>query len=266
MAQAIVIIGGLEDDADRNALLDLLREESGPAIEWDWIKAAQENGYNVDFKALKHLLARLANNSNPAERPRVVMLYRLHGRVASSLHRACQEPVLAPKWISSEREFVEWLFSAEANLIPRREWYANRAEAAIIAILCKLLKNKSWNKDSRGHAWTKEEDLLRQAPVDRREFPEVAVEAAKMLPALKDRLLLSKGGTQGKTPKEWSIHLSALKHVKHSIVEQSLIPLSGLSRLTQIVRRARKDEEKLYRLDDEVVTERVRQICRDHRA
>ena len=50
MARTIVIIGGLSDDADRNALLAELRERSGPEIEWDWVKAAEHDGYNVPRK------------------------------------------------------------------------------------------------------------------------------------------------------------------------------------------------------------------------
>lgn len=265
MAHAIVIIGGLGDDVDRDALLGELREKSGPGIEWDWIKASGDE-YIVPAKPLNRLLARLTDNSDPAEKPRVVKLFRLHARIVSLLHRACRDPVLAPKPIDHKEELIAWLFSAEANLFPRREWYGNLQEATLVTILTKLIKNKSWNKDNQGHQWTKEEDLLGQAPVYRPEFPGVAREAAKMLPRLKGTLLLCKGGKQGKTPREWSICLSALPSVKQSMIEFSLTPLLTVPGLVAFVKRASKDKQTTFRLDDTVVTERVRDTCRTPRA
>lgn len=264
MVHTIVIIGDLGEDVDRDALLGELREKSGPGIEWDWIKASGEE-YNAPSKPLGRLLARLTDKSDPAEKPRVVKLLRLHGRDASRLY-ACSAPVLAPKHADCREGLVKWLFSPKANLIPRSEWHANCEEAALVAILTKLIKNKSWNKDTRGHQWTKEEDLLGQAPVDRPEFPGVAREAAKMLPRLKGTLLLCKGGKQGKTPREWSICLSALPSVKQSMIEFSLTPLLTVPGLVAFVKRASKDKQTTFRLDDTVVTERVRDTCRTPRA
>lgn len=262
MAQAIVIIGGLGDDADRNAMLDELQRKSGPEIEWDWVKAAECDGYNIPNNQLRRLWARFSNPSSLSERPRVVSLFRLHGRVLHGLYKVCRDPTHAPKHIDCQCDLVEWLFSAEANLIPQHEWYANCEEAALVAILSKLIKNKSWNKDPRGHEWTKEEDLLGQAPVFRPEFPEVAKEAAKMLLALRNVLLLCKGGSQGKTPREWSIRFSSLPIVKQMIIEESVPRLSDVPQFASIVARIRKHDNRPYRLDDEVVTERVRHICR----
>lgn len=262
MAHAIVIIGGLSNDADRNELLGELRKKSGTEIDWDWVKAAEDDGYNVSPKQLNRLLAKLRNLSELSECPRVVKLFRLHGRVVSQLHELCHDPVLAPKHIDCQDGLVEWLFSPEANLIPRREWHANREEAALIAILTKLIKNKSWNKDTQGHAWTKEEDLLRQAPVYRPAFPEIATEAEKMLLVLRDVLLLCNGGKQGKTPKEWSIRFSRLPIVKQMMIEKSVTALLDIQQLASIVERICKDDKRPYRLDGEVVTERVLDICR----
>ena len=263
MAQAIVIVGGLGDDVDRRALLESLRQKTGAGIEWDWLQASECDGYNVPTKPFNRLLAKLTHRRDTAKWLRVVKLFRLHGRVVARLHTACADPVLVPKHIDSGPELVEWLLSAHANLVPRREWRANAEEAALVAILAKLIKNKSWNKDSQGHEWTKEADLLGQAPVSRPNCPEVRAEAAKMLSSLKGKLLLCKGGKQGKTPREWSIRLSVLTYVKRSMIDQSLGDLAKLSELKPIIERASKDENRCHRLDEEVITERVRQICRD---
>lgn len=262
MPKTIVIIGGLSDDVDRDELLAELRERSGPDIEWDWIKAIENDGYNVPSKPMNRLLARLTSPTEHSEGLRVVKLFRLHGEFVAKLHRACRDPVLAPKYIDDRKELVEWVFSAEANLVPRHEWHANLEEAALVAILAKLVKNKSWNKNLQGHAWTIEENLLGQAPVSRPQFPEIAKEAAKMLLQLKGVLLLRKGGKQGKTPTEWSIRLEALPKVKQMIMGQSVAPLSAFRQLDTILKRTCNQDERPYVLNDDVVTERVRDICR----
>lgn len=214
---------------------------------------------------MNRLLARLTSPTEHSEGLRVVKLFRLHGEFVAKLHRACRDPVLAPKHVDCREGLVEWVFSPEANLIPRSEWCAGLEETALVAILVKLVKNKSWNKDSQGHAWTKEVDLLRQAPVFRPEFPEVASKAANMLLPLRNVLLLCKGAKQGKTPKEWSIQISALPAVKQMIIEQSITPLLAIRQMGSIVERIRKHDERPYRLDGQVVTERVQDICRAQR-
>ena len=265
MPRTIVIIGGLSDDSDRDSLLGELREKSGPGIEWDWVKADEQNAYHVenrDFNALRRILS---DKRHPEEKPCVVQLFRLNGREANKLF-ACSTPLVVPKRIDCRQSLVEWLFSPEANLIPRPEWHANCEEAALVAVLTKLIKNKSWNKDTHGHAWTKEADLLGQAPVFRPEFPEIAREAANMLLQLRNVILLRKGGTHGKTPKEWSIDTAALPAVKQMIIEQSVTPLLAIRQLIPHVERIRKQNARPYRLDGEVVTERVRHTCRSRRA
>ncbi|MCK4658771.1 MAG: hypothetical protein KAV82_04545 [Phycisphaerae bacterium] len=263
MAQTIVIIGGLKDDPDRNLLLRKLREKAGQDIEWEWYQALSCNHYDLQKSEIFKLVGKVKTNVTPGQTPRVVKLYRLHQRTQNSFYKVCPDPVPAPRHVDSVPDLVNWLLSAEANLVPQREWWANAAETALVAILAKLIKNKSWNKDTQGHEWTKEADILGQAPVSRSHCPEVRTEAAKLLPSVKGKLLLCKGGKQGKTPREWSIRLSVLTNVKQSMIDQSLGDLAKLSELKPIIERASKDEDRCHRLDGEVVTERVRHICRD---
>lgn len=263
MAQTIVIIGGLKDDPDRKLLLRELREKTGQDVEWEWYQALSCNHYDLQKGEFFKFVGKVKTNATPGQEPRVVKLYRLHQRTQNPLYTVCPDPVSAPRHVDSVTALVDWLLSAEANLIPQREWWANAKEAALVAILAKLIKNKSWNKDTQGHEWTKEANLLGQAPVNRPNCPEVQTEAVKMLPTVKGKLLHRKGGKQGKTPREWSIRLSVLANVKRSIIDQSLDILAKLPELKPIIERASKDEHRRYRLDEEVVTERIRQICRD---
>jgi hypothetical protein len=263
MPQKVVIVGGLDDGTTRDELLDSLGRKSGADTQWEWIRADEVNRYRVPPKYLYPLLAELSRTDRSVHQSlHVVKLHRLHGHDASKLYALC-EPVPVPKTIDTAGALIEWLFSPEANLVPRHEWYGNCAEAALVAILSKLLRNKSWNNDNSGHAWTKEQDLLRQSPVFRREFPDVSREAEKLLSTLNGSLLLCKGGKQGKTPKEWSIHLGALGYVKESVMKHSLDPMRAIAEMAPIIERACRDEQRHYRLDGEIVNERVRQICSD---
>jgi hypothetical protein len=70
------------------------------------------------------------------------------------------DPVLAPRHICTGEDLLTWMLSPEAGLIPVREWPASPRLTAFFCILAKLLRNKSFNKDSHGHAWTAEADLL----------------------------------------------------------------------------------------------------------
>ena len=146
---------------------------------------------------------------------------------------------------------------------PACEWMAGTTESAIVAILSKLLRNKSWNTTVQGHAWTKEEDLLTQSPVLRDDRPKVAIEARRILPTLVDRLLLTKGSGQGNTPKEWSIDRRFLAAVKRAMISKSLVALREFECLHGLLDRIAEDQEKTYRLDLEIVTDKVRSVCRE---
>lgn len=261
MARTIVIVGGLNDATDRDELLGLLQNRA-PGVNWDWVKPVT-SAFNLPPRPFRRLLAQLQNKGTP--QPIVVKLYGLHGREANQLYCACPDPVLPPAGFDTGEALCEWLLSRDANLVPRLEWNVNRTEAALLAILAKLIRNKSWNQDGHGHQWTKEEDLLGQAPVHRSDFPEISETAAAMIHRLKGSLLLCKGGKQGKTPRGWSIRLTALPSVKRCIVEQSFAPLRVLPALTSFVDECTNEVDRPYRADKGIVTERVRQVCNDPR-
>jgi hypothetical protein len=192
----------------------------------------------------------------------VVKLCDLHGRTQSLLYRAWPDPILAPDTARTADRLIQWLRSPAANLFPPREWWAGIVEAALVAILCKLLKNKSWNSTLAGHAWTKEDDLLNQSPVQRHDYPAVGIEARRVLDSLNGRLLLTKGASQGNTPKEWSIDTRFLPLVKQAILSNSVSPLCGIAGLEGLFRRIEQCGERTVRLDQDVVNERIRAICR----
>lgn len=263
MAVSIIIVGGLSDDPNRSSLVKSLSEKTGDDVEWDWIKADASAGFRPPRNYFNRLLAKLRRARNHEDRPRVVTLHKLHGKSANLLYQAYPDPVLVPPDVDTAQQLIEWLLSPAANLFPRHEWFANTKEAALVAILCKLIGNKSWNKDTQGHAWTKEADLLGQAPVSRPKHPDILIEATRMLPTLQNKLLLTKGTGQGKTPKEWCIKLAYVKAVKRAVIDQSLAPLSAVAELANMIHRIATDEDRPHRLDGSVVRERERQLCRD---
>ena len=163
--------------------------------------------------------------------------------------------------VRSSDDVLRWLACAEAGLFPRREWIAGITEAAIVAILCKLLRNKSWNANVQGHQWTKEADLLNQAPVQRAALPSVAIEARRILNSLSSSILLTKGAGQGKTPKEWSINTRFLPEIKRAILRGDIQELSGVASFQGILQRIERQERSVS-LVGEIVTERVYAVCR----
>ncbi len=266
MARSIVIVGGLPGDPDRNDVLSKLKGRSGEAVNWDWIRSDLANSDRPPQKYLNGLMTQLqrkrAQTAPNSCELTVIKLFRLHGQIQGQIHRWCDDPVLAPADIQSVEEFVDWVFSPATNLFPNREWFGNVREAALVALFSKLVRNKSWNNNTQGHQWTKEIDLLGQAPVSRPDNQRIAIEAGRMLGSLGGTLLLKKGGTKG-TPKEWSIRLTYLIVVKQIITNQSFSPLSayeGLKSLAAFVSGG--DVERTYRLDGEIVTEKIREICR----
>jgi hypothetical protein len=263
MAVSIIIVGGLPVDTDRLSLLDTLNERTSDDVEWDWIKSDASTHFEPRRNDFNRLIGRLRRIRGEDDKPRVVKLYNLHPRSAHQLYRAYPDPVLVPPGIGTADELIDWILSPAANLIPRVEWSANTKEAALVAILCKLIRNKSWNRNTQGHEWTKEADLLGQSPVSRREHQEVLIEAIRMLPTLWNKLLLAKGSSGGKTPKEWCIKLGHVTAVKKAVISRSFASLLAVAELADLVRRITTDEDRRHRLDEDVVSERIRQICRD---
>ena len=271
MATEIIIVGGLQDAPSRSDFLARLKAEVSDEVSWDWISCAAEQ----HFEAPRGPMNRIAEKLNLWRRARrknaerivpeelnVITLFDIHGRSEGIVHKHWPERFRAPLTARTSTEFIKWLRSPEANLFPPSEWMAGVTEAALVAILSKLLRNKSWNPSVQGHAWTKEEDLLTQSPVIRDDRPKAAIEARRLLPTLTDRLLLTKGAGQGNTPKEWSIDTRFLAAVKRAMISKSLVALLEFECLRGLLDRIAEDQEKPYRLDVEIVTDKVRSVCR----
>jgi hypothetical protein len=122
MAKRIIIVGGLPGDPPPNDFLDRMRARSGTDIEWDWHRGSTETHYDVDQRAFGRLIHELnfAKSKKQHDSIRVVKLRMLHGRAQARLYSAC-EPVLVPDEVTTIELLEEWLFSAEANLIPHLE-------------------------------------------------------------------------------------------------------------------------------------------------
>ncbi|MEI8375125.1 MAG: hypothetical protein WCJ35_20075 [Planctomycetota bacterium] len=272
MATEIIVVGGLLDAPNQSDFLARLKAEVSDEVSWDWIVCAADR----HFEAPRGPMNRVAEKLNLWQRDRrknaenivpeelhVVTLFDINGRTKGIVYRYWPEPLLAPLTARTSTELIEWLRSPEANLFPSPEWMAGVTEAAIVAILCKLLRNKSWNSSVQGHAWTKEQNLLTQSPVKRDDRPKAAIEASRLLPTLADRLLLTKGAGQGNTPKEWSIDTRFLAAVKRAMISKSLASLREFECLRGLLDRIAEDQEKPYRLDVEIVTDKVRSVCRE---
>lgn len=191
-----------------------------------------------------------------------IRLNALHGRTQTLLYRVYSDPVLVPPSIQDAEALIEWLLSEPAGLVPRDNWWGTIEETAIVAILCKLVQNKSWSKDTQAHQWTKHEDLFGQWPVMRNGFQEVHVEAKKVAKKLEKTLLLKKGSGQGKTPREWAINIAHVSNVKEAILKKSLDPLRAIDGLDPVIESA-SNGARTYDIGNLVVKERVRQLCRE---
>jgi hypothetical protein len=275
MPRKIILVGGLADEPRRDAFLERLRSEVSDGDEWVWIYSREVDSFQPNNKSMNRLLDELrkwlaankkADSIELAPRPEpivVVKLVDLHGRAANQLFSIWHGPILVPKAVRTSDQLVPWLKSPESGLFPPREWYAGLTEAALVSILCKLLKRKSWNPDVHGHAWTMEEHLLTESPVVRSDRPKVAIEAGRLLPTLEGRLLLTKGGGQGKTPREWSIDTKFLAAIKRAVTASSVTPLEVFPCLKNVLERVARETQKPYRLDGVIVNERVIFICRE---
>jgi hypothetical protein len=269
MATKIIIVGGLLDEPERDEFTSRLQAEVSAAVTWEWIACRKANHFEPPRGVMNRVVeelnrwksARKKDKPTEPETLYVVKLFDLHPRSENLLLRAWGDPVRPPTDVRRADELVTWMQSPEANLFPKKEWFGDATEAALIAILCKLLKNRSLNSSRNGRMWTKEQDLLGQAPVMRPEWPSVSIEASRILPSLDGSLLLSKGSGQGKTPKEWSIDTQYLPAVKQAITNNSFEPLRQAGVLAAALGKVR-DGDRIYRLDDEVVNEKVKATCR----
>lgn len=262
MVRRIILIGALPEDPSRPEVLKQLQMRSTSAIEWDWVRAEIASGGRPAQKDLRRLLTELQQLNNQGRQGEIVVvkLPILRADSIHAIHSYC-DPTMVPRNLYLLAEIVEWLFCDEANLIPRRTWLGTLREAALVAILSKLIRNKSWNKDTHGHEWTTEENILGQAPVLRPNFQMIGVEARRMLPKLNNGLLISKGGTAG-TPKEWCIRLQYVGAVKNAIIEQSVSSLLEKKGLEVLANYVNSESDRHFRLDGEIVSEKIRSICR----
>lgn len=261
MAKRICIVGDLPSRPNRIQLLDAATQRE-PDIEWDWVQSVTP-AFNLPPKPFNRLLALLRN---PPENLSVVVvkLACLNGKDTHALYAAHPQPILAPIGLDSNEELLDWLLSEEAALVKEPQWTEPSRAAALLAILAKLLRNKSWNKDQNGHQWTQEADLLGQAPVKRPDGLLYA-EAPQLLQRMQDELLLTKGGKQGKTKKEWCISLGHLPTVKQVILGRSLEPFREVEVLLDLMVYVDDCTEPEVLVDGDIVNETVRYHCRSHR-
>ena len=261
MRRRVVVIGDLSNRPGRDELLCLL-EQDCPSIDWEWLKP-ETPAFNLPKGPFNHILATLRDKNKTDKIPIIVKLYHMHGRDQNTLYRACPDPVEAPRRLSDVDELARWILSSEAGIVQEKVWELPVRAAALIAILSKLIRNKSWNKYSQGHQWTKEVDLLRQAPVHRADglFQD---EAHKLL-SKANPLLFSKGGSQGKTPLGWCIQILYLPVVKQAISTSSLAPLRQTESLRDFMSFVDDDRDKGAKVvvDSKIVSERIRCICRE---
>lgn len=275
MSRRIILVGGFPADPSTDFLLARLKADVSGDVDWFWLNCEARSAFQPERKKLNRIIDELRKWNSDQKKDAsqrvegrvsqldVVLLPCVNGSAKSELFQAWPDPILAPKDLATADELVEWISSQSSGLFPRTEWVAGVLEAALVAILCKLLRNKSWNASVSGHQWTREADLVGQAPVFRKDHQPIAIAAREMLPNLADKLLITKGAEQGKTPKEWSIDTQFLPAVKAAIAGKSLTPLRQVLGLASLLDKIDADEDHLYRLDGEVVSERIMYICRE---
>ena len=261
MTDRIVIVGDLPSRPNRLELLELVREKH-PSFEWEWVQC-DTPVFGLPKKPFNRLLAQLRDPPNNCNLT-VVKLSCLNGRETNQLYKSCSDPILAPPETNSIEDLLEWLLSEEAKLVKEPVWTESCCAAAMIAILAKLIRNKSWNNSLNGHAWTQEADLLGQSPVNRPDGLLLG-EANDLLERMKDVLLLTKGGKQGTTKKEWCIYLKHLPRIKQVILGRSLQPFRETDELSALMRHVDQHDNGDVVVDGEIVNERVRYNCRPNR-
>jgi hypothetical protein len=266
MSRKIIIIGGLDEKSDRKNVIEQLTERTAnDNIQWQWVYADEASNFEPPAKYLGSVFEALRsarrqiNQSSTDASVTVIKLFRLHGRTQSKLYEIWPDPVSAPP-VANANELIDWIFSAEANIVPREDWLVTCREAALLALFSKLIRNKSWNKNIHGHHWTKEADLLGQAPVSRSDYPEIGAEACKLTEKLRGTLLLTKGSNQGNTPKEWSINLAHLTAVKKCLLDKDLSILAGVPGMASLIASIAVGDRSLS--SQEIISERVLGICR----
>ncbi len=261
MRKLIYIVGALEGDPKWSDLISALNDRNN-SVDWEWLRAETTNCRPPESFTLK-ALGRLRRHSE--KDTTIVKLLLLDGKTANQFFSLKLPLVNAPKHIRSKETLIDWLFSNDANLFPRKLWMLGDSEAAFIAILSKLLRGKYWNKDVQGHEWLKESDLINQSPVKRSGFDRVRKEAIDMIPRLLSLgILLTKGASQGNTPKEYSINTEFLPPIKRSINQLSLTPLCQVVKLTSFVDSLiRHKSDKAINVLDGILSEQAIAQCKE---
>jgi hypothetical protein len=262
MIQKIIIIGGLPIDHDRAALLAKLRAASGDSYAWEWIRADAQNGWRPPEKLINGLGWSFAQKvPDGSLRDKIALLHRLNGKTKNAIFRLV-DPIKIPESIEDGDELVDWLLSPDAGIVPPIEWMLTPCKAALVCILIKLLKNKSFNKDTQGHAWTQEANLLGQSPVSVPDRPAIRAAAVDMLPGLHGGILIAKGGYQGKTKKEWCINTAWLPAVKRVVLERSFSAFETAPALAALMNQLNEPNAELHAVHD-FLAERVLSFCRE---
>jgi hypothetical protein len=259
MSERIIIIGGLSDPGERVDLIERLQGISNDDYIWEWVRAFEEDDYHPPSKIWKRYLHELREKKQKNEAlPKIVKLHALHNRDANQLYGLI-DPVVVPRKIDSIDALYDWLVSPHANLIPCQNWYLTQSQAAFVAIMCKLIRNKSWAKNTSGHHWTTEQNLFGQAPVKNPDFPDIRKEALQLVKKLSSSgFLISKGGSQGKTKLEWAIQSQHLPTIKDCLLRRSF---------DKIVRcvpdlQSEDNAEMLLRSNSAGLSERILATCR----
>ena len=262
MSQQIIVVGALSGDPEIQDLIKLLNDKDS-SISWVWVNAPSNSSLPsaVDRKKLINRLR------NPGKKTiTIAMLPCLDGKVKNEIYNVTSS--IVPVRIDEQTidKLVEWIFSPEANLVPRSEWFVNAEEAALLALLSKLIRNKCWNKDQQGHQWLKASDLINQAPVNDPDRGKVRIRALKILPKLDSlAVLLTKGSEGGGgTKKEWSINTRFLPEIKRAIISSSLDPLANLEELSDLMFNIinSSDERDINALD-KIINSTTVENCRE---
>lgn len=233
MPQEIVIIGALPADPPRKELIDKLIARE-PHISWRWVQAPAESSLPPSNQRQK-LLNQLRNPGD--KKFTVVMLPSLDGRVQNEIYRVTRSVVHVHSDPQTIDNLVSWVFSPDANLVPRSEWFVNAEEAAFLAVLSKLIRKKYWNKDQHGHEWLNEKKLMNQTPVNDPDRGKIRIAAKKLLPKLEAlQILLTKGSEGGGgTAKEWSLNTAFLPEIKQAITLASFDPLLDITGIQDFI-------------------------------
>ena len=245
-----ILVGRLES-VSRNSLLKNL-SEAYPDHKFEWFEAEPPNS-RVPHKKFERLIHEIRSTSDL----KLLKFIDLHKEQQHRLYKYHPNLVPVLKEVADEEAVIEFIGN---TFFP--PWEVSAQGLSLLAILSKLLRNKSWNTDVSGHQWTKESDLLGQAPVKRKNSPETLDQAKDVLSRGKtSKLLLTKGSSQKKTPKEWSINSTYLPLVKRVFLDRDLSCLSH-KELSNLLNYMLSDDPE-FQVDDGIRSAKVLNVCEE---